>query len=159
MTITPEGEKVANYAKEMLQREEDIKSELAVFRTETHGTLKIAVASVIGQYWLPPVLKKFVHKYPSVKISLFTGWSSEVQKQFYEGDVHVAILRGTQEYKGQKQQLFEDELYLVDKEIKDISMLKKQIGRSFNLKVIRLIMDKYKIGGMVYFLIRLSERL
>ena len=41
----------------MLQREEDIKSELAVFRTETHGTLKIAVASVIGQYWLPPVLK------------------------------------------------------------------------------------------------------
>ena len=93
MTITPEGEKVANYAKEMLQREEDIKSELAVFRTETHGTLKIAVASVIGQYWLPPVLKKFVHKYPSVKISLFTGWSSEVQKQFYEGDVHVAILR------------------------------------------------------------------
>ena len=57
LTITPEGEKVANYAKEMLQREEDIKSELAVFRTETHGTLKIAVASVIGQYWLPPVLK------------------------------------------------------------------------------------------------------
>ena len=60
-----------------------------------------------------------------MKISLFTGWSSEVQKQFYEGDVHVAILRGTQEYKGQKQQLFEDELYLVDKEIKDISMLKE----------------------------------
>ncbi len=25
LTITPEGEKVANYAKEMLQREEDIK--------------------------------------------------------------------------------------------------------------------------------------
>ena len=48
-----------------------------------------------------------------------------MQKQFYEGDVHVAILRGTQEYKGQKQQLFEDELYLVDKEIKDISMLKR----------------------------------
>ena len=48
-----------------------------------------------------------------------------MQKQFYEGDVHVAILRGSQEYKGQKQQLFEDELYLVDKEIKDISMLKE----------------------------------
>ena len=82
-----------------------------------------------------------------------------MQKQFYEGDVHVAILRGTQEYKGQKQKLFEDELYLVDKEIKDISMLKETNRRSFNLKVTRLIMDKYKIGGMVYFLIRLSERL
>lgn len=124
LTITPEGEKVANYAKDMLQREEAIKSELAIYRTETYGTLKIAVASVIGQYWLPPVLKRFVQKYPFVKISLFTGWSSEVQKHFYEGDVHVAILRGKQEYKGHKEQLFEDELYLVDTEIKDISMLK-----------------------------------
>ncbi|PGZ99465.1 LysR family transcriptional regulator [Bacillus pseudomycoides] len=124
LTITPEGEKVANYAKDMLQREEAIKSELATFQTETYGTLKLAVASVIGQYWLPPVLKMFVQRYPFVKISLFTGWSSEVQNHFYEGDVHVAILRGKQEYKGYKQQLFEDELYLVDTEIKDISMLK-----------------------------------
>lgn len=124
LTITPEGEKVASYAKDMLEKEEAIKSELSTLQTETYGTLKIAVASVIGQYWLPSVLKAFVHKYPFVKISLFTGWSSEVQRNFYEGDVHVAILRGRQEYKGYKQKLFEDELYLVDTEISDVAMLK-----------------------------------
>ena len=37
LTITPEGEKVANYAKEMLQREEDIKSELAVLEQKRTG--------------------------------------------------------------------------------------------------------------------------
>ena len=36
LTITPE-EKVANYAKEMLQREEDIKSELAVLEQKRTG--------------------------------------------------------------------------------------------------------------------------
>lgn len=124
LTITPEGEKVASYAKDMLDKDEAIKSELSTLQTETYGTLKLAVASVIGQYWLPPVLKAFVQKYPFVKISLFTGWSSEVQRNFYEGDVHVAILRGRQEYKGHKEKLFEDELYLVDTEIRDVAMLK-----------------------------------
>lgn len=124
LTITPEGEKVASYAKDMLDKDEAIKSELSTLQTETYGTLKLAVASVIGQYWLPPVLKAFVQKYPFVKISLFTGWSSEVQRNFYEGDVHVAILRGRQEYKGCKEKLFEDELYLVDTEISDVTMLK-----------------------------------
>lgn len=33
-------------------------------------------------------------------------------------ETFMLLYWGTQEYKGQKQQLFEDELYLVDKEIK-----------------------------------------
>jgi DNA-binding transcriptional LysR family regulator len=125
LTITPEGEKVAAYAKEMLLQEENIKNELASLQAKTHGTLKIAVASIIGQYWLPSILKQFVEKYPLVQISLFTGWSSEVQKHFYEGDVHLAILRGSQEFPGKKWHLLTDELYLVDTEIADADMLRK----------------------------------
>ena len=36
---------------------------------EVYGTLKIACASIVGQNWLPQVLKKFVLKYPYAKIS------------------------------------------------------------------------------------------
>ncbi|MFD3447967.1 LysR family transcriptional regulator [Microbacteriaceae bacterium 4G12] len=124
LTITPEGEKVAAYAKTMLKQEENIKNELASLQAKTYGTLKIGVASIIAQYWLPSVLKTFVEKYPHVQISLFTGWSSEVQKHFYEGEVHVAILRGSQEYPGKKLHLLTDELYLVDTEIENQEMLR-----------------------------------
>ncbi|UOY93798.1 LysR family transcriptional regulator [Ectobacillus sp. JY-23] len=125
LTITPAGEKVATYAKDMLMQEENIKNELSSLQEKTHGTLKIAVASIIGQYWLPRVLKKFVEAYPYVQISLFTGWSSEVQKYFYEGDVHLAILRGSQEFPGRKWHLLTDELYLVDTEIANARMLRE----------------------------------
>ncbi|MFX3624055.1 MAG: LysR family transcriptional regulator [Ectobacillus sp.] len=124
LTITPEGERVAAYAQEILIKEENVKNELASLQAKTHGTLKIAVASIIGQYWLPGVLKMFVQKYPHVQISLFTGWSSEVQKHFYEGDVHLAILRGSQEYPGKKWHLFTDELYLADAELASVDMLR-----------------------------------
>lgn len=125
LTITPAGEKVAAYAKGMLLQEENVKNELASLQTKTHGTLKIAVASIIAQYWLPSVLKQFVEKYPLVQISMFTGWSSEVQKHFYEGDVHLAILRGSQEFPGNKWHLLSDELYLVDTEIANVDMLRE----------------------------------
>lgn len=41
-------------------------------------------------------------------------------KSLYEGEVHVAITRGKTDWKGKKQHLFKDPLYLVDTEIKSI---------------------------------------
>jgi DNA-binding transcriptional LysR family regulator len=81
------------------------------------GTLKIAVASIVGQNWLPQVLKKFIDRYPQAKISLVTGWSSEILKSLYDDQVHIGIIRGTPDWKGVKVHLFNDPLYLVDREI------------------------------------------
>ena len=82
--------------------------------------MKIACASIVGQNWLPKILKDFVSKYPEAKISLMTGWSSEIVKALYEGEAHVGIVRGQVDWKGEKIHLFRDTLYLVDKEVKTI---------------------------------------
>ena len=50
--------------------------------------LKIACASIVGINWLPKVLKEFVTTYPDVKISLITGWSSEIVRAIYDGEAH-----------------------------------------------------------------------
>ncbi|CAM5189798.1 DNA-binding transcriptional LysR family regulator OS=Ureibacillus acetophenoni OX=614649 GN=SAMN05877842_101296 PE=3 SV=1 [Ureibacillus acetophenoni] len=88
--------------------------------SKVHGTLKIACASIVGQNWLPKVLKEFVTKYPEAKISLITGWSSEIIKALYEGEAHVGIVRGQAEWKGKRIHLFQDMMYLVDKELTKI---------------------------------------
>lgn len=117
LTLTPAGEMVINFANEVLQKEEKVKESISAMNHEVYGTLKIAVATIVGQNWLPKALKKYVNKYPHAKISLVTGWSSEILRSLYEGQVHVGIIRGTPDWKGQKIHLFEDHLYLVDKEI------------------------------------------
>jgi DNA-binding transcriptional LysR family regulator len=117
LSLTPAGELIIRFAKEVLEKEERVRDEIQALQSKVHGTLKIACASIVGQNWLPQVLKKYVEAYPEAKISLITGWSSEILKALYEDEVHIGIIRGTPDWKGVKIHLFEDSLYLVDKEI------------------------------------------
>lgn len=117
LTLTPAGELVVQYADEMLIKEEKVREAISALDSEIYGTLKIAVASIVGQNWLPQVLKKFVQRHPQAKISLITGWSSEIANAVYEGEAHVGIIRGTPDWKGVKIHLFKDRLNLVDTEI------------------------------------------
>lgn len=120
LTPTPAGELVIQYAHETIARKEEIFEKLHALNSKVHGTLKIACASIVGQNWLPKVLKDFVTQYPDAKISLITGWSSEIVKALYEGEAQVGIVRGQVEWKGKKMHLFRDMMYLVDKEIEKI---------------------------------------
>lgn len=120
LILTPSGEIVVRFAKEMLEKEDKVIEEIQALEAHVHGTLKIACATIVGQNWLPKVLKKFVSLYPNAKISLMTGWSSEILKALYGGEVHIGIIRGTADWKSTKLHLFEDSLYLVDREIQRI---------------------------------------
>jgi len=123
LTVTPAGEKVIQFAREMVAKEEKLREEISLMEGEVYGTLKLAVASIIGQHWLPKVLKEYVHRFPHAKISLITGWSSEMLKCMYEEDIHIGIIRGNPEWKGIKQHLLSDQLYLVDTEISSLEDL------------------------------------
>ncbi|GIN83886.1 putative HTH-type transcriptional regulator YkuM [Heyndrickxia sporothermodurans] len=120
LTLTPSGELVIRYANDILDQEEKVREQIQSLESKVHGTLKIACATIVGQNWLPKVLKTFVNKYPHAKISLITGWSSEILQSLYDDDVHIGILRGSTDWKGPKLHLFEDSLYLVDKEIQHV---------------------------------------
>jgi DNA-binding transcriptional LysR family regulator len=117
LSLTPAGEHVLSFINETLKREDEVREAIHALQNEVHGTLKIAVASIVGQNWLPQVLKMFINRYPQAKISLITGWSSEILKAMYEDQVHLGIIRGTPDWKGVKIHLFKDSLYLVDTEI------------------------------------------
>ncbi|MGN7388202.1 LysR family transcriptional regulator [Sporosarcina sp. SAFN-015] len=120
---TPAGELVIAFAKETILKKEETAEMIASLADKVHGTLKIACASIVGQTWLPQVLKEFVSMYPDAKISLMTGWSSEIVKALYEGEAHIGIVRGQVDWKSRKSYLFRDRLYLVDQEITSIDEL------------------------------------
>ncbi|MFC4712602.1 LysR family transcriptional regulator [Planococcus dechangensis] len=120
LTPTPAGELVIQYANEAVQRKEEVFEQLHTLSEKVHGTLKIACASIIGQNWLPKVLKDFVTLYPEAKVQLITGWSSEIVRSLYDGEAHIGIVRGQTDWKGTKIHLFKDTLYLVDKEIQSL---------------------------------------
>lgn len=117
MSLTPAGELVIQFVDDVLHKQERVRESIQALNSEVHGTLKLACASIVGQNWLPQVLKKYVNRYPQAKISLMTGWSSEILKSLYEDHIHIGIIRGTPDWKGVKIHLFKDSLYLVDREM------------------------------------------
>jgi DNA-binding transcriptional LysR family regulator len=117
LALTPAGEHVIQFVNDILVKQEKVRETIHSLQAGVSGTLKIAVASIVGQNWLPQVLKKFIDRYPQAKISLLTGWSSEILKCLYDDQVHIGIIRGTPEWKGVKFHLFSDPLYLVDRVI------------------------------------------
>lgn len=123
LSPTPAGELVIQYANETILRKEEVFEVLHTLTSKVHGTLKIACATIIGQNWLPKVLKDFVTLYPEAKIQLITGWSSEIVRSLYDGEAHIGIVRGHTDWKGPKHHLFKDTLYLVDKEIRSLEEL------------------------------------
>lgn len=125
LTLTPAGEKIVEYAMEVVDKEEMVREEIQILGEEIHGTLKIAVATIIGQNWLPKILKSYINKYPNAKISLITGWSSEIMKHLYEDAAQIGIIRGNPNWKGIKQHLLTDTLYLVDTEINHLDQVLK----------------------------------
>ncbi|MGX9291306.1 LysR family transcriptional regulator [Bacillus sp. A015] len=123
LTVTSAGEQIIQFAKEVTTEQDRVRERIDELEGEIHGTLKLAVASIIGQHWLPKVLKRYVEKYPNAKVSLVTGWSSEMLKSLYEDHVHIGIIRGNPDWKGTKEYLMTDHLYLVDSVIKDVDEL------------------------------------
>lgn len=123
LILTPAGEAVIRLANEVREKEEKTRESIQAMNHEVYGTLKIACASIIGQNWLPKVLKKFVQRYPYAKVSLVTGWSSEILKSLYDGQIHIGIIRGTPDWKGIKHHLFTDMFYLVDTEMNELDQV------------------------------------
>ncbi len=123
VSLTPEGEAIVRFARETLERAAEVRAEVGAHGSDIYGTLKLAVSSVNGQYWLPEVLKDFVESYPLVEISLVTGWSSEILERMYHAQCHVAIVRGNPLWRGEKLHLFSDPLNLVDTKIETLNDL------------------------------------
>src|SRR5690606_21105175 len=112
LKLTPSGELILKHAKEVVEREQEIKNTLAASSTEVRGTLSIACCSVISQRYLPAILAKFTKKYPLVSIDLVTGMSENIKRN--HSKYHVSIVRSDKIKDSTSILLFKDALYIFD---------------------------------------------
>ncbi|UCZ53624.1 LysR family transcriptional regulator [Bacillus shivajii] len=110
---TKAGEKVFAHAKKVVEEEKNVRNEIESEEKEIGGTLSLGVSSLIGQYILPPILEKYIEKYPKVKVELKTGLSQTIKENV--NHYHLTIVRG-EFVRGQEcKHLFSDQLYLIDR--------------------------------------------
>lgn len=71
--LTAEGKKLVRKADALFRLIDDIKGSTAGREKGLGGTLNIAASSVMGSYFMPPVLKAVLEEYPNIDIRLHFG--------------------------------------------------------------------------------------
>ena len=70
LTTTPEGDTFLDRSRRILADIEEAEQEITRFRSAPRGLLRLHVSVAFGLHQLPPVLPKFMQRYPEVQIDI-----------------------------------------------------------------------------------------
>lgn len=89
--LTPAGERILEVAGDVLLRVGNIVGIAEEFSDDKSGSLSIATTHTQSRYVLPPVIKRFVTKYPDVALHMHQGTPLQIAELAAEGTADFAI--------------------------------------------------------------------
>ena len=114
--LTPQGERLTAYAREMQLLYRDLQDDLHDMAREITGTLRLGVGSAFANADLPQLLRAFGQRYPAVTINLRSSRSDRAYRFLVDGEVDVAIVRGSPQWSEERHLLREEPVCLTAKD-------------------------------------------
>lgn len=114
VTLTPAGELLYNYAKDILGLYAAAKKDINAMIGLVKGSLSIGASSTIGNYLLPSVIVAFRKNHPRIKINLIVSNTKMVVEKLLAGEIDIGIVEGdVTKHKLVVETLLPDELVLI----------------------------------------------
>ena len=114
VTLTPAGEVLYKYAKEILSLYANAEKVIGELTGLVKGSISIGASSTIGNYVLPVVITDFKKTHPKIKIHLLVGNTKRVVELLNSGNIDLGLVEG--EVTRQKmivEKILSDELMLI----------------------------------------------
>lgn len=89
--LTPAGARIVETAREVLQRLDGIRAIAEEFTDASKGSLSIATTHTQSRYMLPPVIKRFIERYPDVALHMHQGTPMQISELAARGAADFAI--------------------------------------------------------------------
>jgi len=90
--LTKEGQLFYQAAKDMLDRYEQLKSQLNALKSSTGSRINVAAIYSIGMHTLPSYVKKFMVRYPKVNVHIEYFSSERIYELVLAGDVDIGLV-------------------------------------------------------------------
>ncbi len=100
VALTPAGERVLAFAREMLARWESLTQGLAAQPAVEEGLLSLAASTIPGEYVLPRLLAAFRAECPQVRVRMTVSDTAEVLARLGEGEADVGVVGAALERPG-----------------------------------------------------------
>ena len=124
--FTDAGSRLFSFAEKDLQQYQDMKNFVTHEPNTISGVLRIGASQSFAQSHMPAILKGFVDEYNDIEISLTTDTSDRLTKLVKKEDIHLAIVRGNQEWPDADILLEDAPLYLISAQKIDYDTLPNQ---------------------------------
>ena len=89
--VTEPGRRVLEIAERMLHEAENIKRVGDEYADGDSGRLTIATTHTQARYALPQVVKRFIERYPKVRLSMHQGSPTQIAEWTQKGEADIAI--------------------------------------------------------------------
>ncbi len=94
VTLTPAGEVLYKYAKEILALYASAEKVIGKLTALVKGSITIGASSNIGNYLLPSVITDFRKTHPKIKIHLLVGNTKRVVELLNSGNIDLGLVEG-----------------------------------------------------------------
>jgi DNA-binding transcriptional LysR family regulator len=113
MVLTDAGRTFLPYAERALETLRDGAALVGEVARGTSGQLAIGAAPAVSTYVLPPLLDRFVHEHPGVRLLVRTGHSEEIVDMVLRSEVQLGLVRELRDPRVTSRAMYADELVLV----------------------------------------------
>ena len=90
--LTKEGQLLYAAAKDMVERYEQLRSELNVLKSSAANRINVAAIFSIGMHALPNYVKRFMVKYPNVNVHIEYLEASRIYELILAGDIDIGLV-------------------------------------------------------------------
>lgn len=98
--LTAAGEVFYRESKQVLESYENLKESMRGLVGKIGGTVKVATVYSVGLHELPPKVREFMTKFPTVKIDLEYSRTTRVVRDVLEGTVELGVLAFPEQKRG-----------------------------------------------------------
>ncbi len=111
--FTGQGDRLVEYAREMLKRWGEMKEALAQGQGEVRGTLRLGVSRSVALYRLPDVLRRFSQQYPLVEFDISTALSQDLVGSVSSQKEQIGIVRGNPQWPDTMEMLEQEQVCIL----------------------------------------------
>lgn len=111
--LTPEGEKLIPFLREIMRQEKLMLKEAERMHELVGGTIRIGTFTSVATHWLPAMMMEFQREYPQIDFQLFNGDYHDVDRWLTDGSVDIAFITLPTEVKCRVIPLYEDPLVAI----------------------------------------------
>ena len=91
-TLTTEGETFYKYSKQIVQCYDELRHKIQEIQNVVTGTIKVVTIYSIGLHELPPYLKKFLKKHPTVNVSVEYRRATQLYEDIISGMADIGLV-------------------------------------------------------------------